>query len=62
MLTPCSLAYMELRVIIARIIWNFDFELVNKEMDWFRDSRVFIMWDKPDLMLKICPRTVYSKR
>lgn len=33
-----NLAYMEMRVALARLVWKFDLELVNKEVNWERDT------------------------
>jgi hypothetical protein len=37
------------------VIWHFDLELMNKELDWYRDSMFYTIWNKPDLMIKVKP-------
>jgi cytochrome P450 len=46
-----SLAYAEMKLVLARIIYDFDFELVDPHDDWF-DQKVFTLWDKKPLLLK----------
>ncbi|CRL23879.1 Cytochrome P450 [Penicillium camemberti] len=50
-----NLAYVEMRIILARIVFNFDMELDQPEKDWM-DQRIFFLWDKPELMIKLKPR------
>ncbi|KAF2478053.1 cytochrome P450 monooxygenase-like protein [Lindgomyces ingoldianus] len=47
-----NLAYAEMRLILTKVLWNFDLELVDRERDWF-DQKVFTLWDKPPLMVKL---------
>lgn len=49
-----SLAYAEMRVILTRLLWRFDLELLPESRNWM-DQRVFFLWDKPTLMVKITP-------
>ncbi|KAJ5111054.1 hypothetical protein N7532_001589 [Penicillium argentinense] len=51
-----NLAYVEMRIILARMIFNFDMELDPVSENWM-DHKSFILWDKPDLMVKLKPRT-----
>lgn len=37
-----------MRLILARIVYNFDFELVDKKTDWM-DQKVYLLWIKPEL-------------
>jgi cytochrome P450 len=50
-----SLAYAEMRLILAKIVFAFDLELVEKERDWMGEQKVFTLWDKSALMVKIKP-------
>lgn len=47
-----SLAYAEMRCILARIFFKFDMELVDENVDWF-DQKVFQLWEKEPLMVKL---------
>ena len=55
MLTRNSLAYVEMRLILARMVFNFDMELDQPETDWM-DQNCFTLWEKPGLMVKLHPR------
>ncbi|RAH67354.1 cytochrome P450 [Aspergillus aculeatinus CBS 121060] len=50
-----NLAYVEMRIILARMIFNFDMELEDTESDWL-DQECHLLWDKSALMVKLKPR------
>ena len=54
-----SLAYVEMRMILTRMVFNFDMELDQPEKDWM-DQQVFFLWDKPELMIKLKPRAHFQ--
>lgn len=45
-----STAYADL------VVWQFDWELVNKEYDWDRDNKMHIIWHKPPIMIRMLKR------
>ncbi|OCK73119.1 cytochrome P450 [Lepidopterella palustris CBS 459.81] len=47
-----NLAYAEMRLILARIIWNFDMELSSDSQDW-ANQEMYILWDKGPLNVKL---------
>ncbi|KAI8939232.1 hypothetical protein NX059_005058 [Plenodomus lindquistii] len=49
-----NLALAEMRLILAKMLFNFDLELVNKEKDWM-NQKVYTLWEKPGLDIKITP-------
>ncbi|ORY15952.1 cytochrome P450 [Clohesyomyces aquaticus] len=49
-----NLAYHEMRLVLANILWNFDMELCDPSMNWL-DMKVWILWDKKPLMVKLTP-------
>lgn len=51
-----SLAWMEMNTIICKILWSFDLELVNKDMDIHRDSTHELLWETPPLWVKVLER------
>ena len=53
-----NLAYMEMRIILARLVWEFEWTwgLGGEERDWERDNRLFLLWQKPGLKVKYVPR------
>lgn len=55
MLIVHSLAYAEMRLILAKVLFNFDIELVDKKQDWMAGQKVFTLWDKPSLMIRLRP-------
>lgn len=44
-----SLAYNEMRVILARLLWNFDMELCEESKNWHLQP-TYVVWDKSPLM------------
>jgi len=50
-----NLAYMEMRVVLARLAWEFDWELKSKELNWERDSKLVVLWKKPELRVGFTP-------
>jgi len=51
-----SLAYLELRCIVAKVMYAYDLELVDKEFDWEKKSKAWTLWWKPALDVKIMKR------
>ncbi|TLD29184.1 hypothetical protein PspLS_04028 [Pyricularia sp. CBS 133598] len=50
-----NLAYSEMRLVTARLLWNFDIALVEGQDDWIKRQRVFQLIEKDDLMVKLKP-------
>lgn len=40
-----------MRVILANLVWHFDFELCPESQGWL-NQKVYMLWDKPPLMVK----------
>ncbi|KAI0808710.1 benzoate 4-monooxygenase cytochrome P450 [Xylaria sp. FL0064] len=53
-----NLAWLNLRTIAVKLIWVYDLELVNTELDWHRDSQMHNLWRKPDLIVRAKNRGV----
>lgn len=53
-LTIGSLAYVEMRLILAQVLWNFDMELATKSDNW-ADQKIFSLWQKEPLYVKLTP-------
>ncbi|KAF3035061.1 hypothetical protein E8E11_005068 [Didymella keratinophila] len=47
-----NLAYHEMRLVLANILFNFDLELCDITTDWM-DQKVYTLWDKNPLMVKL---------
>jgi hypothetical protein len=52
----CSLAWIEMRTIVAKVIYAYDLKWLNPEIDWHRESQMHILWHKPQLMVKVVAR------
>lgn len=52
-----NLAYLEMRVTLAKIVFAYDMELVSTEIeDWNHACKAFGLWRKADLLVKFHPR------
>lgn len=51
----CSLAYAEMRMILARMIWNFDMVLQEDSQTWAEDERMYGVWSKGSLNVRLLP-------
>lgn len=56
-----SLAFIELRLVLAKMHWSFDLGLVNEDVDLERDSRMYILWNKPPVRVRFSERRVGSE-
>lgn len=50
-----NLAYAEMRVILARLIWNFDIELCEESRNWVEGIKVFMIYQRPPLNVMLKP-------
>jgi hypothetical protein len=51
------MAWMELRILIAKIVFWLDFELVGDNSGW-ESMPTYILWQKPELWIKVTTRDV----
>jgi cytochrome P450 len=49
-----NLAYHEMRLILAKLIWTFDFGLEDEDKgeDWL-EQRVLLFWEKKPLVVRV---------
>ncbi|KAI8933883.1 hypothetical protein NX059_009580 [Plenodomus lindquistii] len=47
-----NLAFLEMRVLIARLFWEFDLELDSRSANW-NDHKAYLLWEKPPMYVKI---------
>ncbi|RAL14685.1 cytochrome P450 [Aspergillus homomorphus CBS 101889] len=47
-----NLAYAEMRTVLAKLLWHFDLTMDEKCSRW-DESRTYVVWDKPDLWLRL---------
>jgi hypothetical protein len=57
-----SLAYAEMRLILAKMLWNFDFELADPTDDWMSRNLGYSLWYKGPLMVKLTQSTSSALR
>jgi cytochrome P450 len=50
-----NLAYVEMRVILARLLWNFDMKLCEESKDWSDGMKVFMIYQRKPLMVELTP-------
>ena len=50
-----SLAYAEMRLLLAKMLWNFDFELEDSSVDWHSTLRAYLIWDRTPLKVRLQP-------
>ncbi|GKT81074.1 cytochrome P450 [Colletotrichum tofieldiae] len=50
-----ALAYAEMRLVLARIVYDFDMKLAEGNGPWIERQRVFGLWDRIPLMVNLKP-------
>ncbi|KZL80355.1 isotrichodermin c-15 hydroxylase [Colletotrichum incanum] len=50
-----NLAYAEMRLVLARIVYDFDMKLAEGNGPWIERQRVFGLWDRIPLMVNLKP-------
>jgi hypothetical protein len=46
----------ELRLTLARLIYNFDVSLASPfKGDWFKGQKAYLVWDKPSVIVTLTP-------
>lgn len=51
-----SLAWAEINLILAKVLWNFDLELSEKMVGDWSDQRVYLANEKTPMYVKMKPR------
>ncbi|KAL2833623.1 benzoate 4-monooxygenase cytochrome P450 [Aspergillus pseudoustus] len=51
-----SLGWMEIRTTLAKLHFMYDFESLNPDLDWHRDSRMHTLWNKPEFPIRATRR------
>ena len=51
-----SMAYAELRLVLARLLYNFDVTLAPQSKMWMHDMKAWLMWEKRPLFVHLRPR------
>ncbi|CAK7217723.1 hypothetical protein SBRCBS47491_003267 [Sporothrix bragantina] len=50
------LANVEMRTILARIVYNFDLAIQPESRNWAADQKAYVLWDKGPLMVAVSER------
>ncbi|GAB7349112.1 hypothetical protein MBLNU459_g8060t1 [Dothideomycetes sp. NU459] len=48
-----NLAYAEMRLMLAKMVFNFDWELDARSFGWLQDLKAYTLWSKPPLHVKL---------
>ncbi|KAK8134623.1 hypothetical protein PG984_006635 [Apiospora sp. TS-2023a] len=51
-----SLAYTEWRLVLAELVWRFDWELVGARVDLMKTSRLRLLWEMPPARVRFIDR------
>jgi cytochrome P450 len=49
----CSLAHIEMRVLMAKFLYNFTFELADPTYDWASTKRAYGAWNNSGLKMRV---------
>jgi cytochrome P450 len=52
-----NMAYLEMRVVLAKLVFNFDWEFVDPNFDFVAGSNYYTLWTKPEMFVRYHPRT-----
>ncbi|KAI2628687.1 putative cytochrome P450 [Hypoxylon sp. NC1633] len=50
-----NFASLELNLILSKLIWSYDMEALDKNLDWEANSHEHVMWTKPELKVVFTP-------
>lgn len=51
-----NLAYLEMRLIVAKVLFDFDVEAEPGQEDWRERQKSFVIWEKGPLNVRFTPR------
>jgi cytochrome P450 len=51
-----NLAYLEMRIILALLVFTYDWEMANPDLDFWKDARATLFWVKPAVMVRFHSR------
>ena len=47
------MAYHEMRLLLTKVLYNFNLELCDESREWMERQKVYILWEKLPLMVKV---------
>lgn len=50
------LALLEIRLIMAKMLWAYDMELVDPAQEWLSENGFAVLWEKPALYVRYTRR------
>ncbi|KAK1731959.1 hypothetical protein CaCOL14_009127 [Colletotrichum acutatum] len=50
-----NLAYVEMRIMLARMLWNFDLVLADESKAWMETQKIYTLWEKGPLNVYLKP-------
>jgi cytochrome P450 len=50
-----EVARIMFRLVVAKVLWLFEIEQTSRKLDFDRDFRVYGMWTKPELRVRLVP-------
>lgn len=53
-----NLAYAEMRLILAKLVFNFDMSLADDSRGWLTHQKAYTVWDKPPLNIHLKPVSI----
>lgn len=51
-----NLAWAEIRLVLCKLLWGFDLELCPEQEGWMEVQKVFLVWEKPGLRVRVRER------
>lgn len=54
------LSYVEMRLVLARLLFRFDLELAEESRDWMQRGKAYNLWWKPPLRVRIIRRKSFT--
>ncbi|KAK2033467.1 cytochrome P450 [Colletotrichum zoysiae] len=51
-----NLAMCQLRLILARVLWNFDLQIEDESRSWMEIQKLYTLWKKGHLNVRLTPR------
>ncbi|KAK5992000.1 Trichothecene C-15 hydroxylase [Cladobotryum mycophilum] len=53
-----NLAYAEMRLMLARLVWNFDLKMTEESRGWAERSQIYLLWEKGAIDVYLTPRNM----
>ncbi|KAL0933736.1 cytochrome p450 [Colletotrichum truncatum] len=50
-----NLAYVEMRTILTRMLWNFDMKIADDSTNWVGRQKIYLLWEKGPLNVYLTP-------